>query len=170
MLFMVTEISPDVLGLGTGRAESGRALKMRLIRTIAKVKRKQRYYTDGLKTIFEICQKLSANNSGVGITYNGEKITVSEVESVNIKFSDGIVNDAVEETDLTIKKIDAGLMSKQNGIMLLEGMTEEEANEELLKIKADQGTFTSIIDTLDTRGGMYDNLQQDSEDLDQVVQ
>jgi len=69
-------------------------------------------------------------------------------------------------------------MSKQNAIMLLEGMTEEEANEELMKIKEDKGTFTSILDTLDQRGGSYDrtndmsndNEMDSSNDLDQVVQ
>lgn len=147
-LFMVSEISPDVLGMGKGSVESGRALKMRLIRTISKITRKQRYYTQGLQEVFEICQKLSVNNKGVGVTYMGKRVTSSGVELVSIQFSDGVVNDTIEELDAVVKRLDAGIMSKKSAIMLLDGTNEEETLVELNDIKEDKATFTSILDTL----------------------
>lgn len=149
-LFMMSETSPDVLGLGKNqsRAESGRALRLRLIRTIAKIKRKQRYYLQGLKELFETCQLLSKYNKGVGITYNDKKFTVNEIESVEIKFSDGVVNDIVEETDVAIKRIDAGIMSPRTAIKLLDGISDEEVDRELEVINENKADFTSIIDNL----------------------
>jgi hypothetical protein len=146
ILFMVSETSPDVLGVGRGQAESGRALKMRLIRTIAKIKRKQRYYTQGLKEVFEVCQLLSKNNPEVGVTYNDEKLTVSTVEPVYIKFSDGIVNDEIEETETVIKKVEAGIMSKKKAVQQLASMDEAEAEAELEEINKSKADFNSIMD------------------------
>ena len=149
LLAMFSETSPDLVGLGkNGLAESGRALKMRLLRTIAKTKRKQRYYTQGLQEIFEVCQLLSIHNTGVGVTYMDKKIQCTEVEQVTIKFADGVINDIVEDTDIAIKKIDAGIMSKKKAMQLLDGYNEGDAEAELEEINKDKTQFTSIIDKL----------------------
>lgn len=148
-LFMSSEVSPDVLGMGKdGAIQSGRALKMRLIRTIAKAERKKRYYEQALKEVFEIAQKLSVNNKGVGVTYMGKKITCKEIEPVNIVFGDGIVNDVVEETETIIKRVDAGILSKKSAIMLLDGYDDAEAEREVEEIEKSRANFTSIIDKL----------------------
>lgn len=123
-MFMVSETSPDVLGLGQGKAESGRALKMRLIRTIAKSMRKRRYYELGLKRMFMIAQQLSVK----GFKAGEERVT--NVEDVDITFSDGIVNDTKEMTEEAILKVEAGLMSAKTAAMELEGWDEERAIEE----------------------------------------
>jgi len=149
LLFMSSEVSPDVLGMGKdGAIQSGRALKMRLIRTIAKAERKKRYYEQALKEVFEIAQKLSVNNKGVGVTYMGKKITCKEIEPVNIVFGDGIVNDVVEETETIIKRVDAGILSKKSAIMLLDGYDDAEAEREVEEIEKSRANFTSIIDKL----------------------
>jgi hypothetical protein len=119
---------------------------MRLIRTIAKTKRKQRYYTQGLQEIFEICQLLSVHNPGVGVTYRDKKLAVSTVEQLTIKYADGIVNDIVEDTDITIKKVDAGIMSKKKAMMKLDNYTEKDAEKELVEINEDKAQFVSLFD------------------------
>jgi len=123
-MFMVSETSPDVLGIGKGQAESGRALKMRLIRTIAKSMRKRRYYENALKRIFTITQELSTK----GFTAGDQR--VKKVEEVDITFGDGIVNDTREMTEEAILKVEAGLMSPKTAAMELEGWDEERALEE----------------------------------------
>jgi hypothetical protein len=79
------------------------------------------------------------------------------VEQVNVIWSDGIVNDVVEETETVIKKVDAGIMSKKSAIMQLDGYDDADAEQEVKDIEASRPNFTSIIDKLDSRGGNYDN-------------
>lgn len=147
-MFMFSETSPDALGMGKGGiAESGRALKMRLLRTIAKTKRKQRYYTQALQEIFEICQLLSAHNPDVGITYKDKKLTASTIEQVSIKYADGIIDDIVEEEDIISKRIADGTMSKKEAIMQLDNKNEAEAEKDIAEINADRAQFTSFLDT-----------------------
>lgn len=123
-MYMVSETSPDVLGMGQGQAESGRALKMRLIRTIAKAMRKRRYYEHGLKNMFRIAQELGTK----GYTAGGEK--TSKVEPIDIAWGDGVVNDTREMTEEAILKVEAGLMTPKTAAMELEGWDEEKAEEE----------------------------------------
>jgi hypothetical protein len=59
MMFLVTETSPASFGLDKGgQAESGRALKFKLLRTISKTARKKRYYDEAIKNILLTAQKL----------------------------------------------------------------------------------------------------------------
>ena len=78
----------------------------------------------------------------------GKKITCKEVEPINVVFSDGIVNDIVEETETIIKRVDAGILSKKSAIMLLDGYDDAEAEQEVEEIEKHRATFTSIIDKL----------------------
>ena len=61
MLMMCAEISPSMFGMDKyGVAESGRALKYRLIRTMAKVNRKKKYFDQGLRNILYAAQVLES--------------------------------------------------------------------------------------------------------------
>lgn len=124
MMFMVSETSPDVLGMGQGQAESGRALKMRLIRTIAKAMRKRRYYEHSLKALFTTAQELGTK----GWTAGGEK--TNKVEPIDIAWDDGVVNDTREMTEEALLKVEGGLMSAKTAAMELEGWDEDKAIEE----------------------------------------
>jgi hypothetical protein len=105
-LFMFSETSPDVLGMGKGQAESGRALKMRLLRTIAKRNRKKLYYDAALKDLIFTAELLAkANGYKVSDDLNVKVGTPDIPETV---WQDGIVNDEVERTDIMIKKLKPG--------------------------------------------------------------
>lgn len=135
-LFMFSETSPDVLGLGKGQAESGRALKMRLLRTIAKKNRKQRYYDQGLKETFVIAQELSRAK---GYTVNGKKCP-SDVITPSLTFADGVVNDTVEDTTVETMRLEAGITTKKRAIMKLDEVEEAEADEIVKEINAESAT------------------------------
>ena len=140
-LFMFSETSPDVLGLGKGQAESGRALKMRLLRTIAKKNRKQRYYDQGLKEVFIIAQELSRAK---GYTVNGVKCPSNPVIP-SLKFADGIVNDTFEDTQIQTMRLESGITTKKRAIMTLDEVEESEAEEIIKEINTEKGDFTSAI-------------------------
>jgi len=134
MLFFASETSPDVFGLsGGGQAESGRALKMRLLRTLAKRDRKRIYYEQGLQEVFTIAQKLSLAN---GFTVN--QIRAKTDDAPEIVWQDGVVNDEKEEAEMTQIKIEQKLISRKRAIMKLEGISEKEA-EELINEMDEEG-------------------------------
>lgn len=120
-LFMFSETAPEALGLGQGKAESGRALKMRLIRTIAKRNRKRLYYDQAIKEVLNITTLLSLQG------YKADTFRAVSEEIPSIIWSDGLVNDMIEDVELEISKLEAGLTTKKRAIMNTESLEEDEA-------------------------------------------
>jgi hypothetical protein len=128
MIYLMGEISPDILGLGQGVSDSGRALKFKLIRTIAKVSRKRNYYDrvikDMLYTAQVFCKKWGLQVDGR--TLKGEPVYPE------IEWADGLPVDSIGQMDIETKAIDAGISSKKAAIMRVYGVDEKSA-EAMLK-------------------------------------
>lgn len=119
MFYMVSEISPDVLGMGKGGAvESGRALKLKILRTIAKVARKKLYYDRAIKEIIYVAELVA---KAWNVEVDGKKLT-KEPEIPDIVWSDGLPIDDAEAIDDEVKKLDAGITTAKDSIMKLEGL------------------------------------------------
>ncbi len=131
--FMMTaEITPDILGMGTGMSDSGRALKFKLMRTIAKSLRKKLYYDQAIKQILYVSQCFAkAHNIGVGDDYIKLK---GDPTQVNLIWQDGLPIDDYEQVTNEVSKIDAGIQSKKEAIMNLDNLDEEGAEEKLEQI------------------------------------
>lgn len=130
---MVAEISPDVFGMGTGQADSGRALKFKLMRTIAKISRKRQYYKPALEQVLYIAQELA---KAKGIKMDGKTLQGDPVYP-EIEFADGLPIDISEELDNEIKAIDAKLTSTKDAIMRVYDVDEKEAEKRVKDIKAE---------------------------------
>ncbi len=150
-LFMFSETSPDVLGLGQGQAESGRALKMRLLRTIAKRNRKKLYYDREIKDVIFTAELLVANG-GYKISEDFKNVKPKNPKPPETKWQDGIVNDEVERTEIAIQQVDGGLLSKKRAIMDLHDVQEKEADEILKEIE-DEGADSDFTSFVDKKGG-----------------
>lgn len=150
MLFMFSETSPDALGLGkNGQAESGRALKMRLIRTIAKRNRKKNYYDHAIKELIFTAELLVKANLDYFVSEDFKTVKPKTPAIPDLYWQDGVVNDETERTDLMIKKVDAGLYSKKRAVMNLEGVESDEAEEILKEVEEESkeaADFTSFMD------------------------
>lgn len=132
-LFMTSETSSAAFGLDkNGAAESGRALKYKLLRTIAKKHRKELYYDCGLKRLFKnACEFAKANKFMAGeVAWKGDK-----VGKVQIEWQDGIINDALETLEVEEKKQAMGISSDVDIIARTEGISVKEAEEKLAKIR-----------------------------------
>lgn len=131
MLFMTSEISPDILGMGQGQSESGRALKLKLLRTIAKTQRKRLYYDHGIKETLLVAQRLAKAHGAqvMGKTLKGEAVVP------DLEWMDGIPIDEYEQVELEEKKIDAGLSSKKDSMMRIEGIDEDVAEKKMKDMK-----------------------------------
>ena len=132
-LYMTGEVSPDVLGLGEGVNDSGKALKFKLIRTLAKVNRKKLYYTRGIKEIFMIAQELAKKYQ---IEVGGVKLK-GEPTEVMIDWADGLPIDISEQIETETKAIDVGITTKKAAAQRVYNINEEEA-EALIKEKDDE--------------------------------
>lgn len=131
LILTTAEIPEVALGMGDSgtSGSSGLAIKWRMNSLLSKIKRKRKYYEKGLKRIFMVAQYL-------------EQVTgVADYEMTQPKliFTDGLPKDEMEQTNIHIQKTGgAVLMSQKTAIMKLEGLTEEQADAELERIKEEQ--------------------------------
>ena len=132
-LFMFSEISPGTMGLDkNGVAESGRALKFKLIATIRKRNRKIRYYDQAIKDMLETAIEL-ANVRGIKI---GD-LKPGKPERPSIDWGDGVINDVTEMVDVETKRIDAGISSRADSIARLDGVTPQDAKKKVKEIDSE---------------------------------
>lgn len=137
-LYLTAEISPDLLGLGEGNSESGRALKFKLMRTLAKTARKRLYYDQAIKELIYNAQVFAKANN---LTIDGKPLKGEPVRP-EIDWQDGLPIDNTElQTDL-IAAIDAGIKSKKEAIMELEAVDEKNAEEILAEIEEEKPKIT----------------------------
>jgi hypothetical protein len=121
---MISETSPIIAGVDKGGAiESGRALKYKMLRTLAKAQRKQLYYTDGLTEVYYVAQLMAKEHKvkvdGIGLS--------KEPVKPEIIWSDGLPADMTESIDNEGKRIDQGTTTKIDAIMRLDDVDEATA-------------------------------------------
>jgi hypothetical protein len=106
-----------------GSQVSGRALRMKMISPLAKVKRLAMYFQPViLKTIKLLGQLNNIDLSDVSMTWQ-----------------DGLPNDPVEEAEIMkIRTVDKPTMSQKRAIMQYDNMNEVQAEEELALIQEEE--------------------------------
>lgn len=153
-LFMFSETSPDALGMGkNGIAESGRALKMRLLRTIAKRNRKKLYYDQAIKELIYVTELLVKANPAYKVSEELKDVKPAKPQPPTTTWQDGIVNDETERVDLTVKKVDAGLLSKKRAVIDLENVEPDEADEILKEVEDEDKKAADFTSFMDNKGG-----------------
>jgi hypothetical protein len=134
MLYMFSETTPDAFGMakmsGAG-AVSGRALKLKLVRTIAKINRKRLYYDAALKQVIYVAQLLAQKHK---LDVDGVKLTKAPVYP-EIDWQDGLPVDSLEAVQEEQLRIESGTTSKKQAIMRLDGVDEDTAQDTLQEIK-----------------------------------
>lgn len=122
-IYLTGEISPDILGLGKGVSDSGRALKFKLMRTIAKVARKKLYYDRAIKEVLHVAQILAKE---WGVEVQGTKLKGKPVVP-ELKWQDGLPIDENEQIETESKAIDAGITTKKAASQRVYGLDEASA-------------------------------------------
>ena len=134
LLMITAEIAPSVFGLEKfGLAESGRALRLRLLRTLAKINRKRLYYDAGLKQALTIAQMLD-------VTRGGGKYAPAEP---SIAWADGLPEDVVEMAEIEVQRMAAGNTSVESSIRRLDGPDAVEAEMDRMDEEAGQMAVTT---------------------------
>lgn len=130
LAFMLGQVAPASLGVDKdGQAESGRALKFKLLSTLRRANQKRLYYDQAIKDMFETAMELS---KGMGVEIDG--IKVKTVERPKIDWSDGVVDDETELIENTIKEVEGGIRSRAEAIAKVRKVSPDEAEDILKKI------------------------------------
>ena len=130
-LFKAAQVSPTLFGLTKyGVAESGRALKYKLLRTLSLKHRKQMYWDNGIKSLIESAIEFARNNR---LTADG--IAPAETEVPVIYWQDGIIMDELEILEAEKAKLDYELTTKEDAISNVDGITSNEAQDKLTRIQ-----------------------------------
>ena len=158
LLFMMSEIAPATMGADkNGQAESGRALKFKLLSTIRKRNRKIAYYDQAIKEMLSTAQQVALAHSVP--TIEGKRPADDEVPT--LKWSDGIINDQVEMVEIADKRISAGISSRADEIARLDGVTPEEAKLKVKEIDEEDGPTVPAI--TNNTSGNNDNSDQNQD-------
>lgn len=175
LLLTTAEIPAVALGKSDGGGTSGTsglAIKWRMNNLLAKINRKRQYYAKGLKQVFMIAQLLE---QVVGIA----DYTVTKPQLI---FQDGLPKDDTQEaTVMNIRTGGAKTISQKSAIMRMEGMTEEQAEAEIERIReeaqatavdtptADSSIFNMPMDNTDTAKHAEGNPVTDMANSDMML-
>lgn len=144
-LYMYSETSPSVFGQQSGNngrgSESGRALKYRLMRTVAKIKRKQRYYDFAIREIVYLAELLAIahNVPALGVSFKGE----AEVPS--IEWPDPVPVDSYEQAQEEELRLASGNQSLRDSIKNIDKLDDEQAIQKVQEIYAEQKQLAPAV-------------------------
>lgn len=119
-LLLQTKTSPSLVQsyVNNGTAESGKALRLRLMDTERKLRQKKAYYYQAIKAFFDMAHVLLGANT----------------QSVDIQFID-LLNDATENIDNAIKLRDKNLISHREALELaFPNTSKQEVDRMLLEV------------------------------------
>lgn len=146
MLYMFSEVAPATMGLDkNGTAESGRALKFRMIATIRKRNRKMRTYDAALKNLLLAAQELSAEHNVPILDDAGKPLASGGIEKPTIRWNDRIINDEVESVEIATMRIDNGTQSRADAIADLDSISPDEAKKKVEEIDKENGPALDVV-------------------------
>lgn len=135
-LYMFSETSPDAFGMGSGQSDSGRALKLKLMRTIAKVARKRLYYDMALKEVLHTAQLLAIAH-GVGVydqARDNYSVKLKTAAVPELEWQDGLPIDSREAVEEEQIRLESGNTTVADSIMRLDRVDEKTAEQKAEEI------------------------------------
>ncbi|MBN9415988.1 MAG: phage portal protein [Candidatus Eremiobacteraeota bacterium] len=133
LIFKFSETSPAIFGSDkAGSIESGRAMKFRFQRTLAKIARKVRIWDPILKELIYLIHWLAAENA-MEITFpDGAKEKVKPpTRYAELAWQNGLPQDTKEQIEIESQRVLSGLTSRVKAIQRLDQSSEQKAEDEL---------------------------------------
>jgi hypothetical protein len=136
LILFTRRISPALAGYTKGGfAESGRALKWRMISTLSMIQRKRRYWDQFFRQFFEFLFAMEPTLKGMS------------ADALKPRWQDGLPLDQTEEMSNVTSAVNAGLMSKKTGIVKTQEVDLDKAQVELDQINLEQQKEADIENT-----------------------
>lgn len=147
-LWLFSEVAPATMGMDKdGAAESGKALKYRMIATIRKRNRKMRQYDNAIKYLLQTAQELAfAHGAKV------EGLAPGPIEKPTLKWNDRIINDEAEAVEIATQRIDNGTWSRADAIADLDSVSPVEAKKKVAEIDKEHTTTAPPAPTNNQKG------------------
>jgi hypothetical protein len=156
-LWIISQMSPSLFGITKyGVAESGRALKYKLIRTLSLKHRKQMYWDNGIKAIIQSAIEFARVNG-----LKSDTLTAGQTEVPQILWKDGLIEDQLETIQAEQAKLDYELTTKEDAISNIDGISQSEAMDKLERI---QQEMTAKAKANPFNFGNLENDNDDEED------
>lgn len=141
-LYMFSEISPDAMGrFDDATAASGRALKYRMMRTVAKIKRKQLYFDHAIKEVIYLAQLLSLEHGLKAM----DKAYTGAPELPSVEWKHPIPQDSYEQAQEEELRLASGNQSVVDSIMNIDDLTEDQAEEKWKRIQKEKKQSTPAV-------------------------
>lgn len=150
LLYMFSGIAQASTGYssdenGSGQAESGRALKFKLLATIRKRNQKKIYYDIAIKEMLEVAMEF-----GKAWSIQMDNVSVGTPEKPAIDWGDGVLNDSTEQIAEEVQRVDNGLSSRADSIVRLDGISHDEAEKKVKEIDAESAILVPSLDKVVT--------------------
>ena len=170
-LMSTAEIPHMAIGLkdaGTS-GNSGLAIKFRMNSLLAKINRKKQFFEDSMKRVLMIAQMLEQYANPADVDY---ELTVPV-----IKFKNGLPQDETDVANrMAIRTNGSQTLSRKTALMVMDGLTEEQADEEIKRIEDEkkqalaasmdvfnqQGSNDLEVNKVDNR---FDNYEDDEPEV-----
>jgi hypothetical protein len=134
MLYMFSETSPDAFGMGSGQSDSGRALRYKMMRTIAKVARKKLYYDAAIKRVLFVAQKFAQANN---IPLSDGTLLKKDPVYPELIWQDGLPIDDREIIENEEMRLASGTQTTVDAIKNIDNVDEEAAQKKYAAILAE---------------------------------
>lgn len=132
-LWIVSQMSPSLFGITKyGVAESGRALKYKLLRTLSLKHRKQMYWDNGIKALIQSAIEFARVNG-----LKSDTLTAKQTEVPQIIWKDGLIEDQLETIQAEKDKLDYELTTREDAISNIDNISQAEAMDKLERIQAE---------------------------------
>ena len=134
LMMLTSQLSPTLFGLSNGNvSDSAKALKIRMVQTLAKINDKQMAYDSAIKNVMYAALWLENMNSK----------KVPKPEDVRIEWQDGLPDDELEITQIHAARVAGGFESKRNAIKVVQKLEGDDLIEEEMRVREENG---EIID------------------------
>jgi len=151
--YALSETSPAAFGqLKAGLAESGSALRRLMMAPLAKVNRMRLRFDRAVKEVLILASRLEVAAGMDGAV---------ALKDVSIAWNDGLPDDPAEETDIAVKRIEAGTLSKETAIRRLDGLEGEELEDELERIRTEQEASMPIVTPARSTGLLFGETEEE---------
>lgn len=146
LIFKFSETSPAIFGADkAGSIESGRAMKFRFQRTLAKIARKIRIWGPLIVELIWHILTLAASK-GMLIKYadETEEIAKAPTRHVSLTWRDGLPVDKGEQSEVEGNLVESGLSSRESALVRINEYSPEKAQEELQKMKEEKEKYGDV--------------------------
>ncbi len=132
-LYTISEMGAALLGdmgVKTGQVPSGSALRRLMMAPLAKVGRIKMRFEPAIIKAIRLCSQLG--------------YTRLDDADISVQWQDGLPTDETENANVISLRVASGTMSRQRAMMLFDGLSEDDAQEEMGRVEDEEASMNPV--------------------------